>query len=117
MKAGTALSALSVVGFAAPRAARATQSSNFDSNTVRTLAHQLSQQAYQPPSQSLPTPLRNLNFDQYNSMTYRPEQALWHGENLGFEVEFFPRGYLYAPRIDMNEVEGSKNPLVLRSSV
>lgn len=45
-------------------------------------------------------------------MAYRPEQALWHGENLGFEVEFFPRGYLYAPRIDMNEViDGQSRPI------
>lgn len=112
MKAGTALSALSLVGMGAARPAGAAESSNFDSTTVRTLAHQLSQQAYQPPSQTLPAPLRNLNFDQYSSMAFRSEQALWHGENLGFDVEFFPRGYLYAPRIEMNEViDGQSRPI------
>lgn len=118
MKAGTALGVLYGAGTVPVRTARAAQSANFDSATVRTLAHQLSQQPYQPPSQTLPSALRNLNFDQYNSIAFRSEQALWHGENLGFDVEFFPRGYLYAPRIDMNEViDGQSRPIAFNADM
>ncbi|POF63118.1 glucan biosynthesis protein [Novacetimonas maltaceti] len=112
VKAGAGLSVFSLLGgldaFRGARAADGPEAGVFDDTTVRQLAHRLSQQAYRPPEETLPTALRDMNFDQFTSIAYRPEQALWHGENLGFEVEFFPRGYLYRPRIEMYEVIDGK---------
>ena len=36
------------------------------------------------------------------------DQALWRGQNLPFQVEFFPRGFLYREAVDIFEVEGGQ---------
>ncbi|GBQ97409.1 glucan biosynthesis protein G [Acetobacter nitrogenifigens DSM 23921 = NBRC 105050] len=81
----------------------------FDSNsTVVGLARKIAGSAYQAPSQSLPKAIDSLNFDQFRSIDYKADQALWHGQNLAFDVEFFPRGFLYRPRIEIFEVVDGK---------
>ncbi|GAN64329.1 glucan biosynthesis protein G [Acetobacter indonesiensis NRIC 0313] len=77
----------------------------FDDGTVRQIAKQLASAPYKAPDQSLPKAIDNLNFDQFRSIAYREEKALWHGENLAFDAEFFPRGFLYRPRIEIYEVK------------
>lgn len=76
----------------------------FSEDTVRDMARNLARAAYSPPPQSLPAPLSSLSFEQYRGITYNEDKALWRGQNLAFEVEFFPRGFLYRPRIEMHEV-------------
>ena len=92
-----------------PAAAPAPQATPFDDGTVRLLAQRLSKKAYSPPSQTLPSAIANMDFDQFRSIAFNPDKALWHGQNLAFDVEFFPRGFLYKPRIGMNEVTGGQS--------
>lgn len=96
----------------APSAQAAPAPHHFDDSTVRDLAQQLSQSAFSPPAQDLPDVLSHMTFDQFSSITYNPDKALWKGDNLAFDVEFFPRGYLFKPRIEIFEViEGSARPV------
>ncbi|MXV43695.1 glucan biosynthesis protein D [Saccharibacter sp. 17.LH.SD] len=82
-------------------------SHSFDNNTVHDLAKTLAQHPFEAPSQKLPPTLEHMNFDQFSSIAYNPEKALWHDDKLAFDVEFFPRGYLYRPRIEIfNVVDG-----------
>ncbi|EHH68244.1 glucan biosynthesis protein [Gluconobacter morbifer] len=118
VKFGAGLSLMGATGRlahaqSAPATGRpAAKSVPFDDETVRNLAHALSRKAYSPPSPNLPSAIANLDFDQYRTITYNPDRALWHGENLTFDVEFFPRGFLYRPRIGMNEVvAGQSTPI------
>ncbi|WP_373318216.1 glucan biosynthesis protein [Ameyamaea chiangmaiensis] len=84
----------------------------FTEDTVRQIARQMARSGYRAPRQDLPTQVDKLTFDQYRSITYRADRALWHGDNLFFDVEFFPRGFLYRPRIDIYEVrDGQSAPV------
>ncbi|GBQ30338.1 glucan biosynthesis protein G [Gluconacetobacter azotocaptans] len=120
VKAGAGVSLFSLLGgVARARSARAADApvapsavGAFDDSTVRQIAERLSQHPYRAPDQTLPAAIDNLNFDQYRAIAYRPEQALWHGQNLEFDVEFFPRGFLYRPRIEIYEVTDGKSAAV-----
>ncbi len=76
----------------------------FDGASVRRLAQAMARRPYRAPDPRLPKPIDHLDFDQYRSIRFLKQRALWHGLELGFEVEFLPRGFLYRPRIDMFEV-------------
>ncbi|MEJ5156029.1 glucan biosynthesis protein G [Gluconobacter wancherniae] len=84
----------------------------FDDKTVRNIAQALSKKSYAGPSQDMPSAIANMDFDQFRSIAYNPDKALWHNDKLAFDVEFFPRGFLYKPRIGMNEVvNGQSTPV------
>ena len=88
----------------------------FDQSTVRRLAQQMSVQPYRGPITSLPGPLAHLTYDDFRGIVYRPEQALWHDQKLRFQVQFFPRGFLYEARVDMFEVADGHATVVPYSS-
>ena len=56
------------------------------------------------PDSKLTDSLKDLNYDQYRSIRFLPEHALWRGEKLPFEVQFFHRGFFYKNRVDVYEV-------------
>ncbi|WP_210419341.1 glucan biosynthesis protein [Acetobacter vaccinii] len=115
IRAGAGATLASLVGGLA-RPARAEEISGatgtFDDSTVIQIARRLSNAAYQAPDQHLPKVLDNLNFDQYRGIAYRPERALWAADNLDFDAEFFPRGFLYRPRIAIYEVVNGQSSAV-----
>lgn len=88
----------------------------FDDMTVRQIARRLASAPYHGPDQTLPKALDNLNFDQFRSIAYRDDRTLWHDDNLAFDVAFFPRGFLYRPRIDIFEITDGKSAPVPYSS-
>jgi glucans biosynthesis protein len=71
---------------------------------VRELARALAAKPFVPPDEKLPDALKNLNYDQYRSIRFAPEKALWHDEKLPFEVQFFHRGFFYKNRVDIFQV-------------
>ena len=73
----------------------------FSFETVRELARQAAAGEYEEPHEGLPDYLADIGYDQYRDIRYRPDRALWRGEGLPFEVQFFHRGFLYKPRIDI----------------
>lgn len=121
-KAGAGLSFLALAGQRQGHAQSSTEEKKtntpFNASTVPDLARALSRKPYRAPDQSLPAILANMNFDQFNTITYDPQKALWAGEHLAFDVEFFPRGYLYKPRVTMYEVEnGTSRPIPYSSDL
>lgn len=84
----------------------------FDGATVRRLAQKMAAEAYQAPNASLPGAIAHMNYDDFRSIRFRSDNALWHAEKLPFQVQFFPRGFLYPARVDMFEVvDGHATPV------
>ncbi len=80
----------------------------FGPSYVRELARNLAEKSFEPPDEKLPDALQNLNYDQYRSLRFRPDHALWHGEKLPFEAQFFHRGFYYKDRVDLFEVTNGR---------
>jgi periplasmic glucans biosynthesis protein len=76
----------------------------FDRSLVRQLAKDAADKPYKAPDTKLPDALKNLDYDHYRQIRFLPDRALWRGEKLPFEVQFFHRGFFYAPRVDIYEV-------------
>lgn len=76
----------------------------FEGSMVRQLARQLAQSPYKAPNDPLPAELKDLGYDAYRGLRFRPENALWRDSKLPFQVQFFHRGFLFADRVDIYEV-------------
>jgi len=76
----------------------------FGPSYVRDLARGLAAKPFEPPDEKLPDALQNLNYDQYRSIRFLPDRALWRGTKSPFEVQFFHRGFFYKNRVDLFEV-------------
>ena len=95
----------SVSGLISPARAEAVA---FDRSLVRQLAREAAGKPYKAPDSKLPDNLKNIDYDHYRQIRFLPERALWRGEKLPFEVQFFHRGFFYAPRVDIYEVAGGQ---------
>jgi glucans biosynthesis protein len=110
---GLSLAATATVSASAAKpSGEANEGVPFDGSTVRQQASQLAQAPYKPPNASLPSELRDLSYDAYRAIRFRPESALWRQEDLPFQVQFFHRGFLFADRVDVYEVsQGRAKPI------
>jgi glucans biosynthesis protein len=80
----------------------------FDANNVRQVARALASKPYQKPKDALPSAYANLKYDAYRDIRFRPDQALWRGTDLPFQVQFFHRGFIYTDRVDIFVVSDGK---------
>src|SRR3954467_1284800 len=76
----------------------------FSPSYVRELARGLAGKPFEPPDEKLPDALKDLGYEEYRSIRFLPERALWRNEKLPFEAQFFHRGFFYKSRIDIFEV-------------
>jgi glucans biosynthesis protein len=83
--------------FAAPEAAEV------NLEYVAQLALARAQQPFHSPRASLPDVLKNLNYDQYREIRFRPGKALWTDDDLPFRIDFFHPGYIYQEPVHVNE--------------
>ena len=60
------------------------------------------------PSEKLPDNLNNIDYDRYRAIRFLPERALWRGEKLPFQAQFFHRGFFYKNRVDIFEVKNGQ---------
>src|SRR5216684_9090075 len=91
-------------------------SAAFDRSIVRQNARDAASKPFKAPDSKLPDSLKNLDYDHYRAIRFVPEHALWRGEKLPFEVQFFHRGFYYAPRVDIYEVaNGQATRIAYRS--
>ena len=106
-----AASALPIVSAAVPGllSPAHAQAVPFDRSIVRQMARELAGKAYKAPSEKLPDNLSNIDYDRYRAIRFLPERALWRGEKLPFEVQFFHRGFFYKNRVDIFEVKGGQS--------
>ncbi|QIO99012.1 glucan biosynthesis protein G [Bradyrhizobium symbiodeficiens] len=102
LRASAAVSAAAIL----PRAAdaQAGDAPPFSPSTVREQARALAAKPFVAPDGKLPDALTNLNYDQYRSIRFAPEKALWRDGKLPFQVQFFHRGFFYKNRVDIFEV-------------
>jgi glucans biosynthesis protein len=75
---------------------------------VRKLARTLAHRPYRPPQEMRRGTLAALGYDGYREIRFRTEKALWRNEDLGFEIQLFPSGYLYTTPVDIHVVDGGK---------
>ncbi|MBS0248119.1 MAG: glucan biosynthesis protein G [Proteobacteria bacterium] len=87
----------------------------FDPANVRQMAKELAQKPFQAPDQKLPGNLKELNYDEYRKIRFKPDRAIWRGENLPFQLQLFHRGFFYSNRVDLFEVVDGKASAIVYS--
>jgi glucans biosynthesis protein len=103
------IGAASLTGLAAARQARAEPASTpFGPDTVSAIAKALAAKPYVAPDAGLPAKLAHIDYSVYAKLQFQATKALWRQDGLPFQVQFFPRGYLYRPRVDIFEVIGDR---------
>ncbi len=86
------------------RNAQAAQAQAFDDGTVAGLARRLAASPYRAPEAALPESLR-IGYDQYRDIRFDPRQAIWREQGLPFQLQAFHRGFLFAQRVELWQVE------------
>ena len=89
---------------AAPNGIRYGEGRPFDPGEVYELARRLSEQAYEPAQESVPAVLRDLTYDQRRDIRFRPDLALWRGQGIDAEVQFFHLGHQYRTPVHVYEI-------------
>jgi glucans biosynthesis protein len=76
----------------------------FDFESVAKRAAALAAQSYKAPSRKLPKQLKELSYDQYRDIRFKPARALWRAQNLPFEVQLFHPGLYYDQPVKISEI-------------
>lgn len=63
---------------------------------------------YRPPPDVVPKALADMDWDHFQAIRFRPERALWAGENLPFRVHFFHLGRGFKEPVQMYEIENGR---------
>ncbi|WP_020650697.1 glucan biosynthesis protein [Solimonas variicoloris] len=107
--------ALAAAGWIAPAAflGRAAQAAEvmplgkpqpFDYASLKGRARFMAQQPHQAPSNALPKPIADLDWDRWQSIRFKDEHALWKDQNLNFQARFFHLGFTIRTPVHMYEV-------------
>jgi periplasmic glucans biosynthesis protein len=81
-------------------------------------ARALGQAPPRPVGIDLPPALRDIAWEQYRKISYRPERALWHGEPGHFDIQFFHMGYGYRDPVPVFITDGqSTHPFPFSSDL
>jgi len=75
----------------------------FGFDSVQRIAQQRANEPYRDHSGRLPDSLSRISYDDYRTIQFRGDQALWRHQAL-FEVQFFHRGFAYDKRVNVTEV-------------
>ncbi|MFT4174525.1 MAG: glucan biosynthesis protein G [Rhodocyclaceae bacterium] len=71
---------------------------------VAAKARKLAAAPYKPGESKIPSELKNLNYDQYRDIRFRPDRSIWLRERLPFELMFFHMGGFFTEAVHVNEV-------------
>lgn len=80
-------------------------SSPFSLDDVKAKARQLASVPFENPDGKVPDFLLNISYDQWRKIRFRSERALWRGESLPFELQFFHPGLFYNRLVSINILE------------
>ena len=72
---------------------------------VRHRAALLARESFAPPVERLPPALAAMGYDEYRDLRFKRERALWHGQSIGFELQFLPAAYIYRSPVEIYLVE------------
>ena len=78
----------------------------FGFDDVSKRARQLASDGYKKRDIGMPAELRNLGYDQYRDIRFKPENSLWRKVGLPFESQFFHRGGFFQEAVKINEING-----------
>jgi glucans biosynthesis protein len=76
----------------------------FDFDDVAKRAAALAAQSYKPPQTVLPKAVKDLSYDEYRDIRFKPARSLWRAANLPFEVQLFHPGLYYDHPVRVFEV-------------
>src|ERR1700690_103269 len=76
----------------------------FDFAWLKGQAHYLASGAHQPNKDALPPAMAKLGYDQYQSIRFRGDHALWGDAGLEFRLQFFHVGRNFAEPVHLYEV-------------
>lgn len=77
----------------------------FDYARLKGQARSLAGQAYRPPPSRLPPHIAALDWDRWQSITFRKERSLWAGEDLLFQARFFHLGFMMTKPVRIYSVQ------------
>jgi glucans biosynthesis protein len=80
----------------------------FAFENVRNLARDLMAQPFMTASNELIQPLLKLNYEEYRAIQFNHNKALWHGQGLPFELEFFLPGDGHKQVVALHEIDGNE---------
>ena len=87
--------------------ARSTKrSGSFDYAWLKGHARYLAGRAYQPQTSGIPASLDTLSWDDYQAIRFKPQDALWRGDDLLFQVQLFHLGLYFKKPVQIFEVDG-----------
>src|SRR6266481_6630144 len=108
----------SLLGLAVLLSASAAESSStateqtqagFSFDSLRERARALAAKEYhEEKNPEVPDFLKKLNYDDYQAIHFRPDQALWQNELLQFKIHFFHRGNLFQDPVRIHAIEGAQ---------
>jgi len=82
----------------------AQRSRPFDFAVLKGQARALAATPYRAPAKTLHQRLIDMDYDQYQALRFRREQALWGKEDRGFRVEFFHMGRGFREPVAIHEI-------------
>jgi glucans biosynthesis protein len=80
----------------------------FDLAWLKGRARALAAAPYQAPQNKLPTQIAALDWDEYQSIRFKPEHALWADAPARFQIELFHLGLYFKRPVQMFEVVGGQ---------
>ena len=80
----------------------------FAADHVRKLAEDLATREFVKPRVEVPEPFNALTSEQYRDIRFKPEASVWRGQNLDYEVQLLPLGWLYDIPVEIWMVEAGK---------
>ena len=83
----------------------------FTFDVVIERARALAVEPFEDRSRTIPEFLLDLSYDQWRDIRFRPERALWAGEGLPFQLQFFHPGLFYDRGVTVHVVDGQALPL------
>ncbi|HCI88698.1 MAG TPA: glucan biosynthesis protein D, partial [Gammaproteobacteria bacterium] len=104
---------------AAQSTADASETSRFfDSDWLDSYARELARQPFQSGELAADNPLRQLNYDDYRRILFRPDAAIWRGTNSPFQLQLFHPGFLATSPVSLHLVNaGQAQPLAFTPTV
>ncbi|MEO6361756.1 MAG: glucan biosynthesis protein G [Caldimonas sp.] len=84
----------------------------FGLDDIATLARRLAAQPFKAPVVKLPAEMRELDYDGYRDIRFKPERSLWRTEKLPFQLMFLPQGRAVPDPVKINIVEPSGERIV-----
>ncbi len=81
---------------------------SFSFDNVIAEAKALAATDYKPPQSKLPQAYRDLSYDQYRSIWFKPEAAIWAHEPTDFRVDLFHAGFIYQDPVSISLVKNGK---------